>query len=248
MFQSWIAAPDGELTILALESSESMAASSWGSFPSEMFEEWDMAEGEPGEEGTRQEAREEAGQEEEEVELSLNSNSSGFLDGRGHIIDLGEVALWDMEEGESEEETEQQNDSWTEEQIASNTKILVLPDEELASWPSCVVCLGDFQAGEEVIKMRHCPCSQPFHRLCLVTWLQGRGYCPYCRGGRLVEDEEDVEQEVEEVGDDEDEGEEEEGDEEECEEEEYDKEEEDGVGDGQGDDGEKEGEEGGEED
>ena len=39
--------------------------------------------------------------------------------------------------------------------------------------------------------MRHCPCSQPFHRICLVTWLQGRGYCPHCRGGRLNEEDVD---------------------------------------------------------
>ena len=104
--------------------------------------------------------------------LSLVScDSSGFL--HRHIIDV-----FAMDE---EEEAEQHNNSWSEGQIASNTKMTVLPGAELASHPSCVVCLVDFQAGEEVMKMRHCPCSQPFHKLCLVTWLRGRGYCPYCR-------------------------------------------------------------------
>ena len=160
--------------------------------------------------------------------VSSDSDSSGFL--HRHIIDM-----FAMDEEEEEEETEQHNNGWSEEQIASNTEMVVLPGAELASHPSCVVCLADFQAGEEVMKMRHCPCSQPFHKLCLVTWLQGRGYCPYCRGGSLVGEQDGEEDEVE--SDDKEDGEEEE--EEEDDEEKY------NDGDGEEDDG-LEGQEGGE--
>ena len=138
---------------------------------------------------------------------------------------------------EEEEGTEQHNNSWSKEQINSNTEMMVLPGAELASHPSCVVCLVDFQAGEEVMKMRHCPCSQPFHKLCLVTWLRGRGYCPYCRGGRLVgeQDGDELVSDDEEDDEEEEDGEEEEDDEEKDDEEEDDEEEKYNEGDGEED-------------
>ena len=111
-------------------------------------------------------------------ELDRSDSDSG---GHRWVLAPSLIDMFAMDE-EEEEETEQLNNSWSEEQIASSTKMMVLSGAELASHPSCVVCLVDFQAGEEVMKMRHCPCSQPFHKLCLVTWLRGRGYCPYCRG------------------------------------------------------------------
>ena len=73
---------------------------------------------------------------------------------------------------------------WTEQEIGDIPTRRQLKLGELASHPSCRVCLKDLVEGEEVTALQ-CPCRQPFHPPCLATWLQGRGSCPACRGGQL---------------------------------------------------------------
>ncbi|KAL3646185.1 hypothetical protein CASFOL_011365 [Castilleja foliolosa] len=43
---------------------------------------------------------------------------------------------------------------------------------------SCVICLTDFEVGEEVVVL---PCSHVFHALCVGTWLGTHTRCPWCR-------------------------------------------------------------------
>ncbi|XP_019190516.1 PREDICTED: probable E3 ubiquitin-protein ligase RHA1A [Ipomoea nil] len=45
---------------------------------------------------------------------------------------------------------------------------------------SCVVCLGEYESGDEVRWLRNC--NHVFHRRCLDRWIDnGRNTCPLCR-------------------------------------------------------------------
>jgi len=43
---------------------------------------------------------------------------------------------------------------------------------------SCVICLNDFQDGEEI---RSLACNHLFHKPCIDSWLTQKGCCPICR-------------------------------------------------------------------
>ena len=42
----------------------------------------------------------------------------------------------------------------------------------------CVVCLGEFEGGEEV---RMLPCMHKFHAGCVDRWLEQNRACPVCK-------------------------------------------------------------------
>lgn len=45
--------------------------------------------------------------------------------------------------------------------------------------PSCVVCMNDFENGDE---LRVLPCKHEFHLQCVDRWLKVKKECPLCRG------------------------------------------------------------------
>lgn len=48
--------------------------------------------------------------------------------------------------------------------------------------PSCVICLGPYEACEEV---RTLPCLHRYHKQCIDTWLKDRAICPVCKHAAL---------------------------------------------------------------
>ena len=44
--------------------------------------------------------------------------------------------------------------------------------------PNCVVCLNNFNPGDEVISL---PCFHMFHKDCLISWLKKKLSCPVCK-------------------------------------------------------------------
>ena len=42
----------------------------------------------------------------------------------------------------------------------------------------CVICLGNFKNGDEVIYL---PCLHVFHKDCLLEWFKGHNFCPICK-------------------------------------------------------------------
>ncbi|KAF2098579.1 hypothetical protein NA57DRAFT_65983 [Rhizodiscina lignyota] len=61
----------------------------------------------------------------------------------------------------------------------------------LAVGERCLVCLCDFEAGEEARKL--VKCGHLFHRLCIDQWLTtGRNSCPLCRGQGVDEKSSDT--------------------------------------------------------
>jgi hypothetical protein len=58
-----------------------------------------------------------------------------------------------------------------------------LAEAERERFPSCSVCLEEFQPGEVVV-VPGCAASHPGHPACLRRWLgDHRGDCPVCREG-----------------------------------------------------------------
>ena len=46
----------------------------------------------------------------------------------------------------------------------------------------CGICLAPMVPGEAALALRWCACRRFFHATCLARWLEGRDYCPLCRG------------------------------------------------------------------
>jgi len=51
-------------------------------------------------------------------------------------------------------------------------------NEESDNKKNCVICLNDFQSGDQV---RTLPCTHNFHKDCIDGWLSQKGCCPICR-------------------------------------------------------------------
>ncbi|KAL9131541.1 MAG: hypothetical protein Q9217_000555 [Psora testacea] len=65
----------------------------------------------------------------------------------------------------------------------NGNQIVIIPGER------CLVCLEDYQVGEEVRQLAQC--SHLFHRECIDEWLTtGRNSCPLCRGQGVDEKKE----------------------------------------------------------
>jgi len=66
-----------------------------------------------------------------------------------------------------------------------NHIIAGLPSGKYGEWAApgcderCPVCLDDYQADDELLKITDC--SHWFHRGCLEQWLGGANTCPVCR-------------------------------------------------------------------
>ena len=58
---------------------------------------------------------------------------------------------------------------------------------------SCVVCICDFEEGEQVKKL---VCGHQFHDDCIMAWLKSNSTCPICKAS-LKDDEEEIEVEKE---------------------------------------------------
>jgi hypothetical protein len=61
-----------------------------------------------------------------------------------------------------------------------------LTEIHLATKPSCVICITEFELGEERVIM---PCEHGYHRACLKTWLSIRNTCCVCRHQLPTDDE-----------------------------------------------------------
>ena len=49
----------------------------------------------------------------------------------------------------------------------------------------CVICLGEFEVGDDVILHPHC--KHPFHPECLVNWFKEKLSCPICKTPTRIE-------------------------------------------------------------
>jgi hypothetical protein len=64
------------------------------------------------------------------------------------------------------------------EETLASIERLTWPPSEPTSQSSCMICLGDFQAGEEY---RRLPCRHVFHSSCVEEWLRRCTDCPICK-------------------------------------------------------------------
>ncbi len=66
------------------------------------------------------------------------------------------------------------------EEISSNTEMSVYNEQEFVGDQDdakCVVCLGEYEAGDELRKLR---CGHQFHVECVDEWLRRHKTCPLC--------------------------------------------------------------------
>ena len=96
---------------------------------------------------------------------------------RGLTVPAAQDVLQAVMDGSLLMEMEEGVRGLTEQEIGDIPTRRLMELGELASHPTCVVCMEELKEGEEVTVLQ-CPCRQPFHPPCLATWLQGRGSCP----------------------------------------------------------------------
>lgn len=56
----------------------------------------------------------------------------------------------------------------------------------------CMICLDDFNVGDDVCHSRYPQCSHMFHKTCLLTWLDHSDECPCCRWNFLRSSTENI--------------------------------------------------------
>ena len=61
---------------------------------------------------------------------------------------------------------------------ACKTQLVETPISENLVGDSCTVCLGTFEAGENVTAL---DCNHTFHKPCISTWIATKNVCPVCR-------------------------------------------------------------------
>jgi hypothetical protein len=66
----------------------------------------------------------------------------------------------------------------SQEQINATTKTTLVQQDDIPKEKQCVVCLSEFQPGEQVRTLR---CNHSFHKDCVDTWLHRNKTCPICK-------------------------------------------------------------------
>ena len=66
----------------------------------------------------------------------------------------------------------------SQEQINATTKTTQVKQNDIPKEKQCVVCLSEFQPGEQVRTLR---CNHSFHKDCVDTWLHRNKTCPICK-------------------------------------------------------------------
>lgn len=65
-------------------------------------------------------------------------------------------------------------------EVVERMVVLELDEDslEVAEKQTCVVCISEFRAGENI---KITPCKHVFHEECLAPWLKMSNLCPHCR-------------------------------------------------------------------
>ena len=124
--------------------------------------------------------------------LSPNFNAAEFLNQNQQIINSlplmeEEFAILKDKFGFKYYQNDE-SDKFDEDQLnkendlkSNRNDIKTLEEDQM---PNCIICLGDFEAGQSICGHPHC--QHPFHIVCLEEWLRIRPNCPICKVGTRI--------------------------------------------------------------